>query len=142
MKYYSEDHEWILIDGKTVTIGITDFAQDSLGDVVFVELPEVGTVVEAHSEIGSIESVKAVAELYCPVDGEVIEVNKELEGDPGMVHREAEGVAWFMKVKLANPAELARTVVGDQCQLVDDNGAPRGEKAFIFYNTFNCFFCY
>jgi len=103
---YSKDHEWVKIDGDTVTIGITSHAQEQLGDVVFVELPAIGKKVTKDSEAAVVESVKAASEVYVPVTGEVVDVNKELEGDPAMVNRSPETDAWFMKVKLANPAEL------------------------------------
>ena len=103
---YSKDHEWVKIDGDTVTIGITNHAQEQLGDVVFVELPAIGKKVTKDSEAAVVESVKAASEVYVPVSGEVVDVNKELEGDPAMVNRSPETDAWFMKVKLANPAEL------------------------------------
>ena len=103
---YSKDHEWVKVDGDIATIGITNHAQEQLGDVVFVELPAVGKKVEKDSEGAVVESVKAASEVYVPVSGEVVEVNSELEGDPAMVNRDAEGGAWFMKVKLSNPSEL------------------------------------
>jgi glycine cleavage system H protein len=103
---YSKDHEWVIVDGGIATIGITNHAQEQLGDVVFVELPAIGKKVEKDAEAAVVESVKAASEVYAPVSGEVVEVNKELEGDPGLVNREAEGSAWFMKVKLSNVSEL------------------------------------
>ena len=103
---YSSDHEWVSVEGGIATIGITNHAQEQLGDVVFVELPAIGKKVEKDGEAAVVESVKAASEVYAPVSGEVVEVNKQLEGDPSMVNRAAEGEAWFMKVKLANPAEL------------------------------------
>ena len=103
---YSTDHEWVSVEGGIATIGITNHAQEQLGDVVFVELPAIGKKVEKDGEAAVVESVKAASEVYAPVSGEVVEVNKQLEGDPSMVNRSAEGEAWFMKVKLANPAEL------------------------------------
>ena len=103
---YSKDHEWVIVENGVATIGITNHAQEQLGDVVFVELPAVGKTVAAHEQAAVVESVKAASEVYVPVSGEVVEVNKELEGDPALVNREAEGSAWFMKVKLSNPAEL------------------------------------
>lgn len=103
---YSKDHEWVIVENGIATIGITNHAQEQLGDVVFVELPAIGKKVAAHDQAAVVESVKAASEVYVPVSGEVVEVNKELEGDPALVNREAEGAAWFMKVKLANPAEL------------------------------------
>jgi len=103
---YSKDHEWVIVDNGIATIGITNHAQEQLGDVVFVELPAIGKKVAAHDQAAVVESVKAASEVYVPVSGEVVEVNKELEGDPALVNREAEGAAWFMKVKLSNPSEL------------------------------------
>jgi glycine cleavage system H protein len=103
---YSKDHEWVAVENGIATIGITNHAQEQLGDVVFVELPAVGKSVTAHGEAAVVESVKAASEVYSPVSGEVVEVNSELEGDPAMVNRDAEGGAWFMKVKLSKPSEL------------------------------------
>jgi glycine cleavage system H protein len=103
---YSKDHEWVTVENGIATIGITNHAQEQLGDVVFVELPAVGKTVTKDAEAAVVESVKAASEVYAPVTGEVVAVNAELQGDPGLVNREAEGAAWFMKVKLANPAEL------------------------------------
>ena len=103
---YSKDHEWVIVDNGIATIGITNHAQEQLGDVVFIELPAIGKKVAAHEQAAVVESVKAASEVYVPVSGEVVEVNKELEGDPALVNREAEGGAWFMKVKLSNPSEL------------------------------------
>ena len=103
---FSKEHEWIRVEGDVATIGITQHAAEQLGDLVFVELPDVGKTVAPGDEAAVVESVKAASEVYAPVSGEVVEVNKELEGDPALVNREAEGSAWFMKVKLSNPAEL------------------------------------
>ena len=103
---YSKDHEWVIVDNGIATIGITNHAQEQLGDVVFIELPAIGKKVAAHEQAAVVESVKAASEVYVPVSGEVVEVNKELEGDPALVNRDAESGAWFMKVKLSNPAEL------------------------------------
>jgi glycine cleavage system H protein len=106
-KRYTKEHEWISVDGDVATIGITNHAQEQLGDVVFVELPSVGKAVTKGGDAAVVESVKAASEVYAPVSGEVVEVNKELEGDPALVNREAEGGAWFMKVKLKDKGELA-----------------------------------
>ena len=106
-KHYTKEHEWITVDGDIATIGITNHAQEQLGDVVFVELPAIGKAVTKGGDAAVVESVKAASEVYAPVSGAVVEVNKELEGDPALVNREAEGAAWFMKVKLKNKAELA-----------------------------------
>lgn len=103
---YSKDHEWVIVENGVATVGITNHAQEQLGDVVFVELPAVGKTVAQHDQAAVVESVKAASEVYVPVSGEVVEVNKELESDPAMVNRDAEAGAWFMKVKLSNPAEL------------------------------------
>jgi len=104
---YTKEHEWISVDGDIATIGITNHAQEQLGDVVFVELPSVGKAVSKGGDAAVVESVKAASEVYAPVSGEVVEVNKELEGDPALVNREAEAGAWFMKVKLKDKGELA-----------------------------------
>jgi glycine cleavage system H protein len=106
-KHYTKEHEWISVEGDIATIGITNHAQEQLGDVVFVELPAIGKAVTKGGDAAVVESVKAASEVYAPVTGEVVEVNKELEGDPALVNREAEGTAWFMKVKLKDKTELA-----------------------------------
>ncbi len=103
---YSTDHEWVKVDGDIATIGITEHAQEQLGDVVFVELPKVGKKVVKGGEAAVVESVKAASEVYAPVSGEVVAVNTELEGDPALVNRGAEGDGWFMKVKLTDKSEL------------------------------------
>lgn len=103
---YSEDHEWIEVDGETGLIGISDYAQEQLGDVVFVELPEVGKLLDRTEEIAVVESVKAAAEVYAPVGGEVLEVNDALNGDPSLVNTDAFGDGWFVKLRLTDPAEL------------------------------------
>jgi glycine cleavage system H protein len=104
---YSKEHEWVKLDGDVATIGITQHAQEQLGDVVFVELPAVGKKVSKGGDAAVVESVKAASEVYAPVTGEVVEVNSELSADPALVNRGAEGDGWFMKVKLADPAELS-----------------------------------
>jgi glycine cleavage system H protein len=104
---FSKDHEWVSVAGDIATIGITNHAQEQLGDVVFVELPAIGKKVVKGGDAAVVESVKAASEVYAPLTGEVIEVNKELEGDPSLVNRGAEGDGWFMKLKISNPAELA-----------------------------------
>jgi glycine cleavage system H protein len=103
---YTKDHEWIKVEGDTATIGITNHAQEQLGDVVFVELPKVGKAVKKGGEAAVVESVKAASEVYAPVTGEVVAVNSELEGDPALVNRGAEDGGWFMKVKLKDKSEL------------------------------------
>lgn len=104
---YTKDHEWIRVDGNEATIGITDFAQGQLGDIVFVELPEVGRKVEKGKEAGVVESVKAASEVYAPVSGEVTAVNAGLTDDPARVNADAMGEGWFYKIKLADAKDLA-----------------------------------
>jgi glycine cleavage system H protein len=104
--YFSKDHEWIRVDGDIGTVGITDHAQEQLGDVVFVELPEVGRAVTKGGDAAVVESVKAASEVYAPVSGEVVESNAALAETPAMVNDDAEGEAWFFKVRLSDPAEL------------------------------------
>lgn len=101
---YTKDHEWIRADG---TVGITDYAQHSLGDVVYVELPKVGAKLEAGKSFGTVESVKAVSELYSPASGEVLAVNEELASSPEKINQDPHGAAWLVKLKLANPGDLA-----------------------------------
>lgn len=101
---YSETHEWALIDGEEAMIGITDFAQEQLGDLTYVELPEIGDVVEAGQEMGSVESVKAASELYAPVSGEVVAVNSDLESAPERVNEDPYGEGWMIKVRLSGDA--------------------------------------
>ena len=103
---YTPDHEWLKVDGNSATVGITHHAQDALGDVVFVDLPEVGKTFAAQDIAGVVESVKAAADVYMPVSGEVIEVNEALRADPSLANSDPLGAGWFFKVKLANPAEL------------------------------------
>ena len=103
---YTKDHEWIRLDGGTGTVGITDFAQQQLGDVVYVELPEVGTQLTAGKVFGTIESVKAVSELYAPVNGEVLEINTGLKDHPDNVNSKPHE-SWMVKVKLANAGDAA-----------------------------------
>lgn len=103
---YSKEHEWVNLEGDVATIGITQHAQEQLGDVVFVELPAIGKKVSKGGDAAVVESVKAASEVYAPVTGEVIEVNTELAGDPALVNRGAEGDGWFMKIKIADPSEL------------------------------------
>jgi glycine cleavage system H protein len=103
---YTEEHEWVLVEDDVATIGITDFAQDALGDIVFVELPEIGATVEAGKPFGVVESVKAVSDVYSPVTGEVVEINDELPDAPETVNTSPYEDAWMIKVKLADVSEL------------------------------------
>lgn len=104
---YTKDHEWIQIDGDTGTMGITDYAQGELGDVVFVELPAVGKSMKAHETFGTIEAVKAVSDLYAPLSGTVVETNPELEKTPEIINTDPYGKGWMVKVKITNPSEVA-----------------------------------
>jgi len=103
---YTEDHEYVRFDGDVATVGITDFAQSQLGDVVFVELPEMGASFGLGEDAAVVESVKAASEIYAPVSGEIVEVNSDLEAEPTLVNSDPLGDGWFMKFKLSNPAEL------------------------------------
>ena len=103
---YSKEHEWVDAKDGVATVGITDYAQSELGDVVFVELPEVGKKLEIGKSLGTVESVKAVSEIYAPASGEVLEANSELHNKPETINTDPHGAAWLVKIKLANPAEL------------------------------------
>ncbi len=103
---YTPDHEWLKVEGDTAIVGITHHAQDALGDVVFVELPEVGTTFAPKDVAGVVESVKAAADVYMPVSGEIVAVNEDLRNDPALANSDPLGAGWFFKVKLSNPAEL------------------------------------
>ncbi len=103
---YSEEHEWLNVDGDQVTLGITQFAQDSLGEVVFVDLPEVGQTFDVNEEVGTIESVKAVAEIYTPVAGEVIEINTVVVDDPEPMNDAPHSDGWLFKLRISDPSQL------------------------------------
>jgi glycine cleavage system H protein len=103
---FTKDHEWVRREGDVAVIGITDYAQSQLGDVVYVELPEIGRAVERGKEAAIVESAKAASEIYAPVSGEVVEVNGELLGNPAQVNADAMGEGWFLKIRLADPTEL------------------------------------
>jgi glycine cleavage system H protein len=102
---YTKEHEWVLVEGDTGTIGITDHAQEELGDIVYVDLPKVGAVIEQGKSLGSVESVKAVSDVYCPVSGEVTEINATLAGKPESLNSDPHGAAWLIKLKLSDPAQ-------------------------------------
>ncbi len=104
---YLKSHEWARVDGGVATMGISEYAQEQLGDVVYVELPPIGKKVEAGGQIAVVESVKAASEVYAPLAGEVIEVNASLADDPALINRAATGDGWFLKLKLANPSDGA-----------------------------------
>lgn len=112
---YSKEHEWVEVIGEDkVRIGITDYAQHSLGDIVFVEVPEVGDQVEVDESMGTVESVKAVSDVYCPVSGEVLEVNEALEDDPEIVNNAPYGEGWMVIIQLSDPSQLDELLTGEQ----------------------------
>ncbi|TYC62393.1 glycine cleavage system protein GcvH [Rhodobacterales bacterium] len=117
--YYSKDHEWISVDGDVATIGITSYAQEQLGDVVYVELPESGKSLSQGDEAAVVESVKAASEVYAPIDGEVVEANDALAEEPAKVNEDPEGAAWFLKIKVGNADQLT--------ELMDE----AGYKAYV-----------
>ena len=102
-KKYTKDHEWVLIDNEVVTVGISNHAQESLGDIVFIELPNIGKTVKAKDEICVVESVKAASDIYAPIDGEILEVNNILEDDAAIINQDAENTGWIFKMKVLNP---------------------------------------
>jgi glycine cleavage system H protein len=106
MKKYTEDHEWVKVDGDVATIGITEHAAGQLGDVVFVELPAVGAKFKQKGEMAVVESVKAASDVYAPISGEVVAINQAIVDDPAKVNADPEGGSWFLKVKLSSKAEL------------------------------------
>ena len=110
---YTEEHEWVHVEGDVGTVGITEFAQSELGDVVFVELPEVGDPVEAGAEIGTIESVKAVSSLYSPLAGEIAEINEALADKPELVNEDPHGDGWMVKIRLADASEVESLLDAD-----------------------------
>jgi glycine cleavage system H protein len=113
---YTKDHEYIRVEGDAGIVGISDYAQGQLGDVVYVELPTVGKTLAKGDEAAVVESVKAASEVYAPVSGEVVEVNSDLEGTPGAVNEDAAGRGWFLKIRLTNPSELDALMTEEQYQ--------------------------
>jgi len=111
---YSSDHEWILVNEDIVTIGITDFAQSELGDIIFIEFPEVGDSFEAGDTFGTVEAVKTVADMFAPVSGEVIAINEGLESTPESVNKDPHGEGWIVKIKVSTPDELDDLLTSDQ----------------------------
>ena len=105
-RYFTEEHEWIDVEGDTATVGITDYAQEQLGDIVFVELPDVGTLVEQGGDAAVVESVKAASDVYAPISGEVTEANGGLEDDPALVNTSPEEDGWFFKLTISDRSEL------------------------------------
>ena len=111
---YSKDHEWILIENEIATIGITDHAQESLGDIVFIELPKLGRLINAGDQVGVVESVKAASDLFSPISGEIIEVNNELIKSPQLINNDPENSGWYMKIKLNNIEESKKLMNFDE----------------------------
>lgn len=111
---YSKDHEWVSVDGDIASIGITDYAQHSLGDVVYIDLPREGDKLASHEAFGSVESVKAVSEVFTPIAGEVVEVNGALNDTPEQVNADPYGAAWFIKVRMENPLEADAMLSGEE----------------------------
>ena len=105
-KKYSKDHEWVDQEGEIVTVGITNYAQESLGDIVFIDLPNVGKSINSGDQVGVIESVKAASDLFSPIGGEIIEVNRELKNSPQLVNSDPENSGWYMKIKIRNENDL------------------------------------
>jgi len=105
MLKFTEEHEWLKIDGDVATVGITQHAADQLGDLVFVELPDIGAVLARNAACATVESVKAASEVYCPLDGEIVAVNEAITADPALVNSDPMGDGWFFKLKLATPAD-------------------------------------
>jgi len=112
--HYTKDHEWVRLDGDTAIVGISHYAQEQLGDIVYVELPPVGKKVGKGEEAAVVESVKAASEVYAPVSGEVIAINSDLEAKPAAVNEDAEGSGWFLKLKVANAAEAEELMSAEQ----------------------------
>ncbi len=111
---YTDDHEWIRLEGEVATVGVSNYAQEQLGDVVYVDLPDVGKSISKGSEAAVVESVKAASEVYAPVSGEIVEVNETLGDDPAQINRDAEGSGWFVKIKVSDPGELDGLMNADE----------------------------
>ncbi|HEX8125962.1 MAG TPA: glycine cleavage system protein GcvH [Allosphingosinicella sp.] len=119
--YYTEEHEWIRVEGDEATVGITDFAQGQLGDIVFVELPEAGRQVTKGGEAAVVESVKAASDVYAPVDGEIVEPNPALGDDPSLVNSDPEGEGWFFRLRLADSSQLDGLMDADSYKAFADS---------------------
>lgn len=124
---YTKTHEWIRIEGDTATLGITDYAQGELGDVVFVELPKEGRAFKPEESFGTIEAVKAVSDLFSPLTGEVIATNPDLAGSPDLVNKDCYGQGWMIKLRLANPEELADLLDALAYEKLTQSGGPGGQ---------------
>jgi len=113
-KKYTKEHEWVEVDGDTATVGITNHAQESLGDIVFIDLPTVGKAVKSNEELCVIESVKAASDIYAPIDGEVIEINNNLNDDASIVNQDPEKDGWIFKMKIADPSQYNNLMTLDE----------------------------
>lgn len=113
---YTKDHEWIRIEGQTATVGITDFAQSELGDVVFIEIETVGETIDKGDTFGTIEAVKTVSDMFMPVSGEVLEVNPDLEQSPDLVNKDPYGKGWMIKIKVSDPSEAKNLLNAEKYQ--------------------------
>lgn len=113
---YTEEHEWVLVEDDIAIIGITDYAQSELGDIVYVELPQIGDLVQQMEPFGTIEAVKTVTDLFAPVSGEVVEVNTLLEDSPHLINEDPYGEGWIIKVKLSDPSELENLLSAEECR--------------------------
>jgi glycine cleavage system H protein len=111
---YTKDHEWIRLDGEVATVGISEHAQNALGDIVYVELPEIGKQVEKGGEAAVVESVKAASDVYAPVSGQVVAINDQLDGAPATINEDAEGKGWFFRLKLNDPGQLNELMTAEQ----------------------------
>ena len=115
-KKYTKEHEWVEVDGDTATVGITNHAQESLGDIVFIDLPTVGKEVKSNEELCVIESVKAASDIYSPLDGEIIEINNQLETDASIINKDAENTGWIFKIKLTDVSQFNILLSSDDYQ--------------------------
>lgn len=113
---YTKDHEWVRIDGDTAVVGVTDFAQSELGDIVFVEIETEGEELESEEVFGSVEAVKTVSDLFMPVSGEIVEVNQDLEASPEVVNEDPYGKGWMIKIKMSDPSEVEKLLDSDAYQ--------------------------
>ena len=113
-KKYTKEHEWVEVEGDTATVGITNHAQESLGDIVFIELPTVGKEAKSNEELCVIESVKAASDIYAPIDGEVIEINNNLSDDASIVNQDPENTGWIFKMKISNPDQYSSLMTLDE----------------------------
>ena len=118
--FYTEDHEWVLIEGDIGVVGISPYAQEQLGDVVYVELPEIGKALKQKDEAAVVESVKAASEVYAPLSGEVVEVNEALSGEPALVNQDASGAGWFLKIKISDTSETGNLMTEDEYKSYTD----------------------